>query len=726
MTNALFDRLAPFLQEYIYANNWQDFRQVQMEACRVIFDTDAHLLLAAGTASGKTEAAFLPVLTLLDQHPTATVGVLYISPIKALINDQFGRLSEILRQSYTPVYAWHGDVGSSHKRRLLRNPQGILQITPESLESLLLNQPHEIERLFGELRFVVIDEIHAFMGSERGSQVLCQLARIARITNNHPRRIGLSATLGDYALAEAWLQAGTENPVITPEIEGTGQQVRLAVEHFCTTPEDRNKEFSYIYDNSKGAKCIIFTNNRTESEAIISNLRTKAAQESLPDLYHVHHGSISALLREEAEEAMRGENPAVIAATVTLEMGIDLGQLERVIQLNSPVSVSSFLQRLGRTGRRGSAADMRIICTETEADVEASLPERLPWDLLNAIAIIQLYLEDRWIEPIASQAYPYSLLYHQTLSILTAAGELSPAQLASEVLTLPPFVHISQADFRQLLHYLISIDHLQQTPKGNLILGVMGEKIARNFRFYAVFSGNVEYKVRNESGEIGTVAILPHLGTTFTLAGRTWEVIDIEEKRSLIFVKPVLGSANSFWRSRGTREKVHSRILQRMQQVLLEDTDYPYLLPGAKQRLKVARRLAKVEDLAHNLLIRLDKKTYCLFPWLGTVGFQTLERFFNLYVRTQVDLKSIKAKSPYFLIIQLGQAEEAELLDALCCGHQQKLTATDLIDTVEAPYLNKFDQFIPHRLLRHAFAENQLDLEEVRQFLQKLSLKISP
>jgi ATP-dependent Lhr-like helicase len=720
MTNALFNRLADFLQEYIYANNWQGFRQVQVEACRVIFDTNAHLLLAAGTASGKTEAAFLPVLTLLDQNPPATVGVLYISPIKALINDQFSRLSEILRKSCTPVYAWHGDVGSSHKRRLLRNPQGILQITPESLESLLINQPDEIERLFGELRFVVIDEIHAFMGSERGNQVLCQLARIARRTKNQPRRIGLSATLGDYSLAEAWLQGGTKNEVITPEIEGKGQSVRLAVEHFYRTPEDREQEFSYIYHNSKGTKCLIFTNNRTESEAIISNLREKAAQESLPDIYHVHHGSISAMLREDAEAAMRGENPAVIAATVTLEMGIDLGQLERVIQLNSPVSVSSFLQRLGRTGRRGSAADMRIVCTEDEVDLETLLPQRIPWDLLSAIAIIQLYLEDRWIEPIKARPYPYSLLYHQTLSIVTAKGELSPTQLAEEVLTLPPFTNVSQDDFRQLLHYLISIDHLQKTPKGNLILGITGEKIARNFRFYAVFSGNVEYKVRNESGEIGTVAILPNLGTTFTLAGRTWEVIDIEEKRSIIFVKPVSGSANSFWRSRGEGEKTHPRILQRMQQVLLENVEYPYLLSGAKKRLKAVRQLAKFEDLTHNFLIPLDEKTYCLFPWLGTIGFQTLERFLNVYVRTQVDIKSIKAKSPYYFIMKLGQAEEAELINALKEGREKALTETDLINTVEAPYLYKYDKFIPHNLLRHAFAKDQLDMEEVKQFLQKL------
>ncbi len=719
MTVNWYNRLSPFLQEYIYRNNWQEFRQVQGEACQVIFETNAHLLLAAGTASGKTEAAFLPILTLLEENPPNTVGVLYISPIKALINDQFQRLSEILQQSHTPVYAWHGDVSSTHKHRLLRDPKGILQITPESLESLLINQPNEIPRLLGDLRFVVIDEIHAFMGSERGSQILCQLARIARITSNIPRRIGLSATLGDYSLAETWLQSGTEIPVITPKIEKGGKQVRLAVEHFYNHPDDRDAEFSYIYNNSQGTKCLIFTNNRSESEEIITNLRSQAAREGLPDVYHVHHGSISAMLREDAESAMRGETPAVIAATVTLEMGIDLGQLERVIQMNAPFSVSSFLQRLGRTGRRGSSADMRIVCTESEPNLETILPERLPWDLLRAIAIIQLYLEERWIEPITPLTYSYSLLYHQTLSILTAEGELSPSELAEIVLSLPPLATIPQEDFRQLLHYLISLDHLQLTAKGNLILGITGEKIVRNFRFYAVFSGNAEYKVRNESGEIGTIAILPTVGTQFTLAGRTWEVIDIEAKRNLIFVKPIKGNANSFWRSRGGGENIHTKVLQRMQQVLLEAKEYPYLLTGAKERLKVARQLAKLENLEQNYLIPLDEKTYCLFPWLGTIGYRTLERYLNQCVRTHIDIRSIKGKSPYFFLIKLGDATAEELLLALQAIKTSKITEIDLIDSVEAPQLCQYDRFIPPNLLRKAFAKNYLDFEEVNSVDQK-------
>ena len=177
MSDSTFSRLAPFIQEYIYTHNWTELRPIQIEACQAIFDTDAHVLLAAGTASGKTEAAFLPVLTLMQQNQTNTIGVLYISPIKALINDQFVRLNDLLKEADIPVCHWHGDVAPSRKQMLLKDPKGVLQITPESLESLLINKYSQLNRLFGELRFIIIDEVHAFMGSERGGQILCQLAR---------------------------------------------------------------------------------------------------------------------------------------------------------------------------------------------------------------------------------------------------------------------------------------------------------------------------------------------------------------------------------------------------------------------------------------------------------------------------------------------------------------------------------------------------------------------
>ncbi|MEC4805300.1 MAG: DEAD/DEAH box helicase [Jaaginema sp. PMC 1079.18] len=706
-----FSQLAPYLQEYIYQQGWTELRPIQQEACRVILETNQHLLLAAGTASGKTEAAFLPILTTLEKSPAQSVGVLYISPIKALINNQFERLSELLKQADLTVWAWHGDISSQRKKKLLSEPQGILQITPESLESLLINHAAELDNLFGNLRFIIIDEMHAFMESQRGSQILCQLSRLSQYFKLPVRRIGLSATLGDYGQAQTWLKAGTDVDVIVPEVADSGRNVRLAVACFEQGETERDR---YIFELTKNQKCLIFANNRSETETIISSLRQQAKFENLPDIYHVHHGSISALLREDAEAAMQRDNPAVIAATVTLEMGIDIGQLERVIQMNAPLSVASFLQRLGRTGRRGNPADMRFVCTERGAENDDNLIQRFPWELLQSIAIIQLYLEDRWIEPVESLSYPFSLLYQQTLSLLTAAGELSPSQLAKRVLSLPPFGNITQEDYRQLLHYWLSLEHLQQTPQGNLIIGVKGEKIVRNFRFYAVFPDQKEYQVKGETGEIGRISVVPQLAQQLSLAGRTWRVEEIDEKRRIAWVKPVEGIGDVSWR--GTSGvKIHQKILQRMRLVLQEKIEYPYLLEGARSRLQAARNLAQREGLATSQFFGMEADSFYWFPELGTTAFFTLEKVLNLWLKGNLDIRKIKARSPYYFWIQLGQDETLDNFKLQLANILEKdLTIDDLVALNEAPKIQKYDEFIPQDLRQKAWGQDYLDLKTLQ------------
>ncbi|WP_445638288.1 ATP-dependent helicase [Nostoc sp. DSM 114161] len=721
MNNA-FNRLAPFIQEYIYHHQWTELRPVQIAACQVIFDTDAHLLVAAATAAGKTEAAFLPVLTLLHTYPASTIGALYISPIKALINDQFERLNDLLKEADIPVWHWHGDVSQNRKNKLLKNPQGILQITPESLESLLINKNNDLLRLFGDLRFVIIDEIHAFMGSERGCQIICQLQRLAKATQKQPRRIGLSATLGDYSLAEDWLRSGTDKPVITPKINSVKRQIKLAVEHFYINDEVDESEATayeqYIFNLSKSRKCLIFANNRTRTESIIASLRKIATEQKLPDIYHVHHGSISASLRQAAENAMREpNNPAVTAATLTLELGIDIGHLERVIQLDSPLSVASFLQRLGRSGRRGETADMRFICTEEQPLSEASLPEQMPWQLLQCIAIIQLYTEEKWIEPIQPIKYPLSLLYHQTMSILTATGEISPNALAKQIFSLPPFAAISQEDFRLLLRYLIDIGHIQHSEQGKLILGLAGEKVVKRFQFYAVFAEQKEYIVKHGTTEIGSIAAPVPVGNQFGLAGRTWEVVEVDFKKRAILVKPAEGKASVYWRGGGGT--IHTRVLQRMRQVLFEDVEYSYLQKNALQRLQTVRQLVRRVGLEKQNILELEKGKCCIFPWMGTVGYRTLERLLNSWCRESLEIKSIGGINPYYLTIKLGKGKFEYLAGEIASLCEQRISAEDLVSNSEAPEIQKYDEFIPHLLLRKAFISDYLDMEEVRQQVAK-------
>ncbi len=672
----------------------------------MLFEQDNHLVLAAGTASGKTEAAFLPILTLLHETPPNSIGVLYIGPTKALINDQFYRLEALLEEARIPVWAWHGDVSAAHKRKLLDYPSGVLQITPESLESLLQNRRSHLPQLFGELRFVVIDEIHIFMGSDRGRQVLCQLERLEQFMAAPPRRVGLSATLGDYQSAEKWLRGNSPQSAETVTGSGGGR-VRLAMEHFYRRPDIEHDLYEqYLFERTRERKkTLIFGNSRNAAEEVIGSLRQMARRRQLPDIYHVHHGSISVGLRESAENAMKTpDQPAVIAATTTLELGIDIGQLERVLQLETPFSVSSFLQRLGRSGRRGEPAEMWFVHGEEIAAGGAEMPEQLPWSLLQAIAIIQLYVEDRWIEPIDPVQYPFSLLYHQTMSIL-GTGEHTPAQLARRVLTLSPFRAITQDHFRTLLRHLIAIDHIERLDNGGLIVGIAGEKIVRNFRFFAVFQADEAFVVRDERGEIGRILSPPLIGERFSLAGRAWEVTDFNEQQRVVFVKPVQGRAKPAWLGRSG--DIHTRILQRIRQVLTETTVYPYLQASARIRLGVARDLAEQVNLDHMQLIPLGGDLFCYFSWLGTRPFETLLRCLA-YICDEDDLPITlrDVRLPYYAVLRCPTgARTIEHALAQCFARQWEphLLIGDELQR------EKYDRFVPTELLQIGSSADRVD-----------------
>lgn len=224
-----FDRYAPFVQEYIYQNHWENLRSIQVAAADAIFNTDENVLLTASTASGKTEAAFFPIITLFSEDMPSSVGCIYIGPLKALINDQFSRLNDLCAEADIPVWHWHGDVAQSHKAKLMKHPSGILQITPESLEALLLHKHAAIAKLFGDLRFVVIDEVHSLLRGDRGGQTLCLIERLSRIAGVNPRRIGLSATIGDPEGTGEFLSLGTWAEDHHPENRCQGQQ--MAAEH---------------------------------------------------------------------------------------------------------------------------------------------------------------------------------------------------------------------------------------------------------------------------------------------------------------------------------------------------------------------------------------------------------------------------------------------------------------------------------------------------------------
>ncbi|MFF2907757.1 DEAD/DEAH box helicase [Paenibacillus sp. NPDC057934] len=727
MSENPFYRLAPFIKEFIYNNRWETLREAQVDACRVLFETPNHLLIASGTASGKTEAAFFPALTELYERPSDSVGILYIAPLKALINDQFTRLNDLLREGGIPVWHWHGDVPQAEKTKLMQKPSGVLQITPESLEGLLMNRPNAIPALFNDLRFIVIDEVHAFMGGDRGIQVLSQLARISRMAGCSPRRIGLSATLSDYDSVTRWLAAGTRQPVEISAPQG-GRKLRLSVEHF-SFPDARDEKgaeqlelarqsyFDYIYDYTHLKKALIFTNSRTDAESAILEMRRIAAKRGERDVFHVHHGSISALLREETEAALRqGPGPAVAAATLTLELGIDLGELERVIQLGAPYSCASFVQRLGRSGRRGDAASEMIFVTPEEEDEEAQLPARMPWSLLRAIAVIELYVREKWVEPLVVRKLPVGLLYHQTMSILKSMGEAEPEDLKEAVLSLPSFSEIVPEDYDAFIEYMLGMGQIEKMEEGSLLIGLAGEKIVNNFRFYAVFKDDEEHVVYNGTEEIGSITTVPPPGYCFTLAGKLWKVEEVDNRHKAVYVKTSRGKVDTLWLGAGG--DVHTRIMTKIREVLGDTALYPYLAPSAAARLERARRLAKESGLLERSVLPAGGDSMFILPWAGSRQFRTLERLLKNNLKGPLNLRSIVPMEPYYMVV--AGKTDAEALEAEILAESAAISdPLGLLALDEAPYLGKYDEFIPHDLLRKAFSLDGLDLPGLLEVLKQ-------
>lgn len=732
---SIFDRYAPFIRDYIYRSNWESLRAIQVAAADAVFNTDDNILLSASTASGKTEAAFFPILTLFSEDMPKSVGAIYIGPLKALINDQFMRLNDLCEDAEIPVWHWHGDVSQSHKNKLLKNPSGILQITPESLEALLLHRHSAISKLFGDLRFVVIDEVHSLMRGDRGGQTLCLIERLSRLAGVNPRRIGLSATIGDLEATGKFLSSGTGRDTAIPKIDAKGVKWRLSMEHFYiageqadsgeitdalplqeaatdTAPANADPGIGYIFEHTKGKKCLVFVNSREECEAVTTTLRQYCEIKHEPDRFLIHHGNLSASYRETAETIMKDDDLyQTTVTTATLELGIDIGRLERAFQIGAPFMVSSFLQRMGRTGRRDLPPEMWFVMREEQPESRAMLPATIPWELVQGISLIQLYIEERWVEPPKLDMLPFSLLYHQTMSTLASCGEMTPAELASRVLTLCYFHRISRDDYKLLLRHLIETEHIQRTEGGGLIVGLAGERVTNSFKFYAVFQENEEYTVRCQSHELGTIVKPPPAGEKIALAGHVWVVEEVDHKRHMVYCTEVRGKVPAYFGE--VAGDIHNQILLRMREVLREDKSYPYLMKNAAARLAEARHAAANSGLTEEPLINLGGNMWCLLPWLGSYAFLALERFIKIRCASKLGLKGLDSSRPYFMQFTM-KVDREEFFRVLTEEEKLPLDPMELVYPKEVPIFDKYDEYLPAELVKKGFAYGVLDIEAMR------------
>ena len=633
------------------------------------------------------------------------------------------------------VWRWHGDVAQSQKRRMLKKPSGILQITPESLESFMINKHMDVPRLFNGLKFIVIDELHSFLRSDRGGQTFSLIERISKLADVNPRRIGLSATIGNLDDASKFLGAGSKYDTVAPRVQNDRQVWRLSMEHFYETdPQASSKDFDpaeiveaktdkapeladpgigYIFEHTRGTKSLVFTNSREECEAVCQELREYCRYNHEPDRFLIHHGNLSPALRETAEQSMKDEDSYMTTcATATLELGIDIGKLEAAYQIDAPFTVSGFLQRMGRTGRRGTPPEMHFVMREEHPESRTMLPDLIPWPLLQGIALVQLYIEEKWVEPPNPNRLPYSLLYHQTMSTLAASGEMTPAELASRVLTLSYFHNVSQEDYKVLLKNLIKTDHIQWTENKGLILGLAGERVVNNFKFYAVFQENEEFSVHAGSEELGTIVKPPPVGDKIAIAGRVWVVEDIDRKRHQVYCHGVEGRIPAYFGD--VPGDIHPHILHRMRKILSETNMYPYLMKNAKARLTQVRDTANIAGLPDKQLINLGGTMWAFFPWTGSYAFLALERLLRIKCADRLNLRGFNSSRPYYMEFAMD-ANEEEFFKILKEEANKDFDPMTLVYPKEVLVFDKYDEYLPDELIRKEFAQGVLDIEEMKR-----------
>ena len=570
---SIFSRFPPRLQHAIVSNlGWSSLRPVQELAGEMLLEGKNAVILAP-TAGGKTEAAIFPVIAGLMEREPEGVGAIYVAPIKALLNNQKERLGTYTEMVGLRRFVWHGDTADSTKQAFLREPAELLMTTPESLEVMLLSPRVPTKPLFSDLRVVIVDEVHAIAGTDRGTHLLSVVERLLRFTDNDVQRIGLSATVGNPEEILTWLggssqrQGAVVDPLKVPARRELGIILR------DTTSELANEAGAA----AQGRKSLFFCQTRATTEAVAERMRGQGT-----DVF-VHHSSVSLEERQAAEERFHHGTDACIVCTSTLELGIDVGDLDRVFQSNAPSTVSSFMQRMGRTGRRkGQTANTTFLCDTPDA-------------VLQAIALIELARES-WVESVPPQTRCWPVLVHQLLALTLQFGAVSAEACWEQLSRVPDFQGIKRKEFDRLVAHMLKKDYLFEAG-GLLSMGEIAEKIfgKKNFmEIYAVFSTPLLYRVQTGAGkDIGSLeqAFVDRLVdemSSFLLGGRAWTVEHVNHQDHTVRVREAPRGKKPSWGG-FIPQLLGYEICQKVKHVLTDQAEYPYLDPEAARVLKAHR-----------------------------------------------------------------------------------------------------------------------------------------
>ncbi|ODB85678.1 DEAD/DEAH box helicase [Candidatus Thiodiazotropha endoloripes] len=734
-----FSLLDVRIQKWIWEAGWSELRDAQERAVAPILAGDKDVIIAAATAAGKTEAALLPILTrmLREKTPGCT---LYISPLKALINDQWDRLDRLCGSLEIPVIPWHGDISTSKKKRFLKEPCGILLITPESLEALLMNHGHGLAGIFSELRYVVVDELHAFLGTERGKQLQSLMHRVEFALKRQVPRIGLSATLGDMGLTATYLRFNKDEDSFEMNIivlKDSTQELRAQVKGYVTLPpqlseleihtkQEAGHEISleetlspailkvanHLYSNLRGQNNLIFPNSRTQVELYADLLRRQSERNKVPNEFWPHHGSLSKEIRSEAETALKQkERPASAVATTTLELGIDIGAVKSIAQIGPAPSVASLRQRLGRSGRRKcEPAVLRCYCLESALDPQSPISDRLHEGLVQSIAQIRL-LVNSWFEPPMVHGLHLSTLVQQLLSVIAQYGGLTAAMAWQLLCNSGPFQEITQTQFAQLLRALGERDVLTQESSGLLLHGSLGEKLINHYSFYATFTSEEEFRLITEGKPLGSLPITRplELNSLLIFAGHRWRVIQIDPVAKDIEVLPDKGGKPPEFDGLGS--KVHDRVREEMRQVLLEHHSLPFIDQTAGKLLDEARQSFLQLQLDHEVVIQ-NGGDVRLFTWKGDWVMDTLQ--------LALSLKGLKVINEGLCLL-IRETTVSQISDLLFDMSQGAFPSeSELTKVVLNKHEAKWDWLLPESLLAKNYSSHNLNISATKQYLQQL------
>ncbi len=720
-TSSAFYFLHRNVQKVLWDMKWSELRPIQESSILCIYEKEKNILIAAPTAGGKTEAAFIPVISKISEKPEKSVQALYVGPLKALINDQFNRLESLCSRSDIKVTKWHGDASASDKKKLIDKPEGILLITPESLEGIVKNKTHLLGKLFSKLEFIVIDEAHIFMMSERGVHLISLLKRIQCYIKTSLRAIGLSATIGEMNGACQWISQ--INEIETDLIFNKNEDQTIAVKiygYLVKLKEDRadktidaseatgkTEDFEPvaidIFKAFKGKTNLIFGNSKSELESYADELNQICNNQKYPNEFLIHHGSLSKEIRENAEICMKSGRPFTCFCTNTLELGIDIGYVDTVGQLHPPHSVSSLIQRVGRSGRRdGSSAKLRFYIQEFEQNSLSSSWDTLYLELIQAIAMVELLLEGKCESP-DFQKFHYSTFLHQILSVLSQTGGATADGMFNSLVLKGCFGYVSKDDFIAILRNLKKLEIIEQTPQGEVILAPKGEKITSHYDFYAVFATPQEYKIINtaDSRLIGTLPLTYPVseGEHIILAGKRWQVVNRNDEKLEILVKKARGAKAPIFS--GCNGNVSEEIRAKMKSLLFSNNKIVYLDSKAMDMYQCAKDTAARLNLNKNSIIQSGKDAV-LFTWTSSIINSTI-----YYIARSRGL----SPTDIGIGLSFSNYSKKSLLDLINDVCKKGVEDSQLLEFVENKQFDKYDSFLPESVINKAFIKNYLDIK---------------